>query len=138
VLYGSNSAFDRRKRSCRLTALTDTVGQLGGWLDRIAKRQDRADAAVKAVLLALNETQGYIADCNAGNRSRMHEALLVRLWTDAAVAIRRKYPDVAQRLQMKAEYWTDPERWTAVDVERAGIRIKEVAAQARAFLGGAL
>lgn len=119
-------------------ALTDAISQIGGWLDRTEKRQERADAAVKAVLLALNETQAYIADWNSGRRSREREVALVRLWTDAAVAIRRKYPDFAQRLQMKAEYWTDPERWTAADVERAGIRIKTVAAQARALLGGAM
>src|SRR5438034_8847912 len=118
--------------------LTDSVGQIGGWLDRLSKRQERADAAVKAVLLALNETQAYMADWNAGNRARERELLLVRLWTDAAVAVRRKYPEFAQRLQMKAQYWTDPDRWTAADVARAGIRIKSVAAQARALLRGAL
>ena len=118
--------------------LTDAVGQLDGWLDRLAKRRERADAAVKAVLLALNETQAYIADWNTGNRVRERELLLARLWTDAAVAIRRKYPDFAQQLQMKAQYWTDPERWTATDVERAGISIKSVAGRARALLGGAL
>jgi hypothetical protein len=31
---------------------------------------------------------------------------------------------------MKAEYWTNPKRWTAADLERAGIRIKSVAGQA--------
>jgi hypothetical protein len=118
--------------------LTEKISQIGGWLDYLAKQQERADAAVKAVLLAVNETQAYITDWSAGKRVRERELLLVRLWTDAAVAIRRKYPDFAQRLQIKAQYWTDPERWTAADVERAGIEIEKVAGQARAFLGGGL
>lgn len=118
--------------------LTDSVGQIGGWLDRLASRQERADAAVKAVLLVLNETQAYIADWNSGNRLRDRELLLVRLWTEAAVAIRRKDRKFAQQLQMKAEYWTDPEKWTTTDVERAGISIRSVAGQARALLGGVM
>ena len=117
-------------------ALTQAIDQIGGWLDRLSRRRERADAAVKAVLLAVNETKAYIADWTSGTRSRKRELLLVRLWTDAAVAIRRKDRNFAHQLQMKAEYWTDPERWTPVDVERAGIRIDAVAGRARSLLGG--
>jgi hypothetical protein len=37
---------------------------------------------------------------------------------------------------MKASYWTNPDNWTAADVERAGIQIKVVADDARALLAG--
>ncbi len=121
-----------------MSMLTVSIRQIGEWLDRLSERQERADAAVKAVLLALNETRAYIADWNAGRRSRDRELLLVRLWTDAAVAIRRRDRDFAQQLQMKAEYWTDPEKWTSADVRRAGISIKSVAGRARTLLGGAI
>lgn len=121
-----------------MSMLTDSIRQIGDWLDRLAGRQERADAAVKAVLLALNETQAYVADWRTGQRSRERELILVRLWTDAAVVIRRKDRDFAQQLQMKAEYWTDPEKWTRADVKRAGIHIKSVAGRARALLGGAM
>ncbi len=118
--------------------MTDSIGQLGGWLDRLAKGQERADAAVKAVLLALNETKAYVADWKSGQRVRERELLLVRLWTDAAVAVRRKDRDFAHQLQMKAQYWTDPERWTPEDVKRAGIQIDAVSDLARSLLGGGM
>ena len=117
-------------------ALTDGIAQIGGWLDRLDARQVRADAAVKAVLLAVNETKAYITDWNNGIRSRERELHLVRLWTDAAVAIRHNDRDFAHQLQMKAEYWTDPEKWTSDDVERVGIPINVVAERARSLLGG--
>ena len=119
-------------------AFLDGIGQVGGWLDRLAAKKDRADAAVKAVLLAANETRAYIVDWTAGSRARDRELVLVRLWTDAAVAIRRKDPEFAHQLQAKAEYWTDPERWTQADVDRVGIRIDAVAARARSLLGGGM
>ena len=118
--------------------LTDAISQIDRWLQLISKRRQRADAAVRAVLLALNETKAYITDWNAGTRSRERELALIRLWTDAAVVVRRKDREFAQRLQLKAEYWTDPERWTQVDVERAGIQIERVAGMARSLLGGAM
>jgi hypothetical protein len=118
--------------------LTFSIEQIGKWLDRQGRRQQRSDAAVKAILLALNETQAYIADWRAEQRSRERELFLVRLWTDAAVAIRSKDRAFAEQLQMKAEYWTDPMQWTDADVRRAGIRIKSVAGRARALLGGAI
>lgn len=51
----------------------------GGWLDRLAAKKDRSDAAVKAVLLAANETKAYIVDWSAGSRARDRELVLVRL-----------------------------------------------------------
>jgi len=113
-----------------------SIDQVGEWLDRPVRRNERADAAVKAVLLALNETKAYIADWNAGSHSRERELVLVRLWTDAAVAIRRKDRTFAIQLQSKAEYWADPDRWTEADARRAGIRIDEVAGRARSLLIG--
>ena len=121
-----------------MVELVPAIEMLGSWFDRLAGRQDRADVAVKAVLLALNETKAYIVDWKSGNRSRERERLLTRLWTEAAVAIRKKDRDFAHQLQAKAEYWTDPDRWTANDVERAGIKIDVVAAKARSLLGGAI
>lgn len=117
-----------------MSLMTEAIGQIGRWLDRLARRRDRADDAVKAVLLAMNQTKAYIADWENDKRSRVRERSLVRLWTEAAVAIRRSDPEFAETLQMKAEYWASPENWTSTDVQRAGIGIKRVAAKARALL----
>lgn len=119
-------------------AFVDGVQQVGDWIDKVARRHERADAAVKAVLLALNETKAYLADWERGAKSRERELVLVRLWTDAAVAIRRKDRDFAHQLQAKAEYWTDPEKWSSEDVRRVGIQIDAIAGRARSLLGGAM
>jgi len=118
-----------------MSVLFDAISQIGDWLDRSARRAEREDAAVKAVLLAVNETKLYIASLDRGEpKRRDQERLLVQLWTDAAVAIRRSDPQLAERLQMKAEYWADPENWTAHDIKSAAIGIEAVAARARELL----
>jgi hypothetical protein len=118
-----------------MSMLLDAIGQVGNWLDRRDRRGERDDAAVKAVLLAVNETKLYIASLDRGEPQRRNqERLLVQLWTDAAVAIRRSDPHLAERLQMKAEYWADPENWSDNDVQSAEIGIESVAARARALL----
>ncbi len=120
-----------------MSVLFDAISQIGDWLDRGARRAEREDAAVKAVLLAVNETKLYIASLDRGEpHRREHERLLVQLWTDAAVAIRRSDPELAERLQMKAEYWADPENWTEHDIKSAAIGIETVATRARALLVG--
>jgi hypothetical protein len=107
-------------------------------LDHFQRRKDRADDTVKTVLVALNQTKAYITDWNKGERSREREHALVRLWTEAAVAIRRHDKDFADALQMKAEYWADPENWTDEQVRNAGIGIETVANKARLLLGNKL
>jgi hypothetical protein len=121
-----------------ISTLGVAIERVGGWLDRRRKNQERADAAVKAILLAVNETKAYIADWNRGHRVRDRERLLVQFRTDAAVSLRRYDKEFAQLLQMKAEYWADPENWNDADVARAGIGIEAVAGKARSLLGGGI
>jgi hypothetical protein len=125
-----------------ITSLAQLAGPLDRWftafIERSHHKTQTADAVVKAVLLAVNETEAYIADWKQDRRDRERELVLVRLWTDAAVAIRRDDREFAQTLQMKAQYWADPVNWTAADVKRAGIGIRDIAAKARSYLGGAI
>ena len=112
-----------------------TLKYVSGWLDRRARLASRADAAVKAVLLAANETKLHLARARDRKKPDLdREQLLVRLWTDAAVAIRRSDPDLAMRLQMKAEYWANPRNWTRREVRAAGIEIDRIAGAARGLL----
>jgi hypothetical protein len=120
-----------------VTELSAAALAIGTWLMNLReKKLKRDDDAVKTVLLALNETEAYIAESKETKRDRARERRLVTFWTDAAVAIRRNDPDLAGRLEAKAQYWTDPENWTPADVKRAGIQIKVVAADAKALLAG--
>lgn len=121
-----------------ITTLGVALERVGAWLDRRGTAHQRADASVKAILLAVNETKAYISDRHRGSHARDRERLLVQLWTDAAVSIRRQDPEFAQLLQMKAEYWANPENWTDADVRRAVIGIEVVAGRARALLGGGI
>ena len=53
-----------------MSVLFDAISQIGDWLDRDARRAEREDAAVKAVLLAVNETKLYIASLDRGEPHR--------------------------------------------------------------------
>lgn len=114
------------------------LNQLGPWLEARRRRQDHDDAAIRAILLAVNETKAYIADTEGGlSASRDRERLLVQLWTEAAVAVRRSDPRLAERLQMKAGYWADPRNWDDHEIRRAQIGIDAVAEEARLLLTSA-
>jgi hypothetical protein len=108
-----------------MSMLADAIEAAGKWLDRNDGEAERHDRAVEAVLRALNQTKAYIADCATG-RQRVREHQLVEFWTKAAVAVRRSDPSLARRLQLKAEYWADPENWSERDLELARIKIRDI------------
>lgn len=124
-------------------SMIDSFPQAGvgllNWITGIRTvRNAQADAAVRAVLVAANATTAYIVDWENGNRDREKEHELVRLWSEAAAAIRHHDRDFAFKLDMKARYWADPDTWNEDDVKRAGIALKDVAARARSLLGGGI
>jgi hypothetical protein len=118
-----------------MAALPDFLDQIGRWFDRAETRAAREDAALRALLMAVNSTKRYLGSRAQGRPpSTRTQARLVRLWTDAAVKVRRLDRELAHRLQLTAEYWAHPERWTARDMRTARIRIEEIAAAARSLL----
>lgn len=107
------------------------------WLTRRERKQERDDAAIQSVLVAVNKTKTYIARLDRGEADdHSAEAELVALWITAPVHIRRTDPDLANRLQMKAEYWTNPSKWEDRDVGDNRIRIDQIADEARRLLSG--
>jgi len=115
----------------------DALNAIAHWITRKERQRERDDAAVKAVLTAVNKTKEYIAGLDRGEHiDRMAEAKLVKLWTTASVHIRRTDPDLAVRLQMKAEYWTNPENWTDKEIADNRIQIDEIAKEGRRLLSG--
>ena len=106
------------------------------WLTRKERKEERDDAAIQAVLVAVTATQTYSAALGRGEpASHKLEADLAQQWVRAAVAIRRTDPALAQRLQLKAEYWTNPRSWSERDVEATGIKLRQVSEEARTLLG---
>ena len=113
----------------------DVLNGVGLWITRKERKQERDDAAVQSVLTAVNTTKRYLARRDRGESiAREAEAELVKLWTAASVQIRRTDPDLAVRLQNKAEYWTNPENWTDEEVARNGIQIDKIAEEGRRLL----
>lgn len=120
-----------------MSLAADALNGIGLWITRKERKQEREDAAVRAVLTAVNKTKSYIACLERGNPiDSKAEAELVELWTAASVHIRRTDPDLAERLQRKAEYWTNPENWTDEDVTKNRIKIDEIAEEGRRLLSG--
>jgi hypothetical protein len=108
---------------------------IGIWLTRRERKHDRDDAAIGSVLTAVNSTKSYIARLDRGEPiDHQAEGELVALWTTAAVHIRRTDAKLADRLQMKAEYWTNPENWRDEEIVNNRIQIDDIAAEARRLL----
>lgn len=115
--------------------VSDAITAVKEYVDLASRKAARDDAALRALLAAVNQTKRYLAAKTRGEAvNREREGDLVELWTEAAVQLRRTDPKLARKLQIKAEYWADPEQWTANEVRRASITIEEVAASARVLI----
>lgn len=123
-----------------IEALVGLLPLLGGLLKDASKRRrlhdDRGQAAVEAILRAVNETKLYLSALTRGRpRDTSREAELSRHWTDAAGKLHGIDEELAQRCRLKGEYWTDPENWDAEQLEKARILLTQVAADADTLLG---
>jgi hypothetical protein len=98
-------------------------------------KKDPKTHAIKQVWEAVDETRIFLASVKVGeaedNRPNPH---LVKLWSEAALAIADIDSDLADRLRMKAEYWSDPTNWDSAQVINARIAIDEVATETRRLL----
>jgi hypothetical protein len=113
----------------------DALNGIGLWITRRERKQERDDTAVRSVLTAVNTTKRYLAQRERGDPiNREAEAELVTLWGTASVHIRRTDADLAQRLQRKAEYWTNPENWSEDEIAYNSIQIDEIAEEGRRLL----
>ncbi len=109
---------------------------VGLWITRREQSEERDDLAVQSVLAALNATMLYLARREAGEPiDREAEPELVELWTSASVHIRRTDFDLAQRLEEKADYWTNPEHWSAEERAINGRQVDTIADKAMRLLG---
>jgi hypothetical protein len=96
---------------------------------------DRKEAAIKALQTAALQTNVYDASLSRGEaRNPAREIELVSLWSSAASGFYRLDPQLAERLQLKAEYWTDPESWTPEQVHSAHISLQQITHLTRQLL----
>jgi hypothetical protein len=100
-----------------------------------AKRQD-VDDALRAVQIALNETQIYYALRDRGMpRNDEKEVRLSRYWSAASIPLRHIDPDFAERCEHKSLYWLNPDDWSDTKVGQYKIRLISVAKSVRALRG---
>ena len=108
-------------------------------IDAIKRADSRTrgkwEAALPRLQKAVLETQLYLALRADGQPTdRRAETRLVRLWRDAASAFYRLDGELSARLQLKAEYWTEPEAWSREQISDAGISLQHVAEHTRQLL----
>ncbi len=119
-----------------MSLASDALNGIGLWITRAERKKERDDAAVRSVLTAVNTTKLYLARRERGEPiDRESEAKLVELWTSASVHIRRTDSDLANRLQAKADYWTNPDRWSNEEIVNNGIQIDKIADEGERLLG---
>lgn len=119
--------------------MLDAIPGLNALLDYFSRerhrRDDQMDLALTAIYAAANETKLYLARLEETKRRvRKQEEDLARLWSKAAVPVRRFDVDLAERCLLKSQYWVSPHRWRADEVTENRIAIDAVYERARELL----
>jgi hypothetical protein len=104
-------------------------------VNQSAENKVKWKAAVAQLQQAVLETKAYVASLDRGHAAQLaEEHRLVGLWSTAANSFYTLDGALAARLQLKAEYWTQPELWSSDQVRDAGIALDHVAAYTRQLL----
>jgi hypothetical protein len=119
--------------------MLEAIPGLGKLLDYFSRerhrRDDQIDAALAAIYAAANETRIYLARLEeTGRRKRKIEAELARLWSKAAVPVRRFDRKLADECLLKARFWVSPDRWEEDDLTEKRLGVDAIYEQARALL----
>lgn len=102
------------------------------WLiDRFAEREDKRTQqlteGIDALVEALMETRLYYGTYRQTLiRDRKREEKLSRIWVKTSNKLRRVDEDLADRCNMKGQYWADPQTWTDNEYASAIISIENV------------
>lgn len=90
-------------------------------------RDDRVTAGLAPLSRALAETQLYLRDRERGvGRIQEREDGLVRMWTEAANALRSLDSALADTCYYKSQYWLEPDDWSEGKVQAKGIAIERL------------
>jgi hypothetical protein len=90
--------------------------------------------AIRKVWEAVDRTRFHLHNWNDPEIHNKPNFDLVRLWSEAALAIAVFDNELAVRLRRKAEHWGNPEHWSDKEVSDAGIGIDKVTEDARRLL----
>lgn len=91
------------------------------------ERRELRDSALRAILVALDETYLYYRDRERGKkRDPDREAQLVKYWSAAAIPMRHVDRNLSLRCDRKAEYWLNPDHYDDDVIEELGIGLESV------------
>lgn len=119
-----------------LIEIIKAIGQLVPAIVSMPKELgERKDTALRAILLALDETYLYYRDQGQGRQRCLdREAQLARYWSAAAIPMRYVDVDLAERCDFKAEYWLDPDRYDEKRILETRIELNSVRSEYRALI----
>lgn len=90
-------------------------------------KDEKKDAALSAINVALIETKKYIEESNGQRHfDRAREFQLSKLWADAATKARYASSELSIRMQNKALYWSDNFDWPDEVVLDKGIDLDSI------------
>lgn len=111
--------------------LGDIISALFGLVPTLLElpkeQRELRDGALRAILVALDETYLYYRDTGRGrHRDLDREAQLVRYWSAAAIPMRHVDHGLARRCDQKAEYWLNPENYNPEKIKELDIGLESV------------
>lgn len=111
-----------------LKEILDGITKILGPIATLSKdRRELKDTALRAISNALDETYLYYRDLQKGSSRNMErEALLVKYWSAAAIPMRHFDERLANRCDMKAEYWINPDQYSETIIAELGIGLDNV------------
>lgn len=99
------------------------------------EQRERKDAALRAIVIALDETYLYYRDQSKQRERDMgREAQLAKYWSAAAIPMRHVDTGLAERCDFKAEYWLNPDNQTNEGIANLNISLDSVRAAYRALI----
>lgn len=105
---------------------------------KIVENRKAYRSAVSALSVAVSSTENYLRYLqDGGEQKKFHENHLSKLWDQAAAALLPVVGNDHARvkpLEFKAEYWRDPEAWSAADIEEARIGLSRIREELKQYL----
>jgi len=89
---------------------------------------EKRTKALVAISEALQKTKQYIILRNEHNKPRdlQKEHELSDLWSQASIFAREFSPEFAKRLQVKGNFWLNPDEWDFDKIYDSGIHIDRI------------
>jgi len=126
ITAGSRDVSERGRMEM-LEIIKSLFGLAPNLLALPKERRELRDNALRSILVALDETYLYYRDMNRGQqRDPDREAVLAKYWSAAAIPMAHVDPALAQRCDLKAEYWLNPDGYNADTIKDLDIGLESV------------